>query len=72
MKQKSYQKISTVATVVAVAATLVLVALKWCGLFAFSWWWVFAPFLLVSAFWLGCMLFLMWFFWWGAKQLDNN
>lgn len=47
MKQKSYQKISTVVTVVAVLSTLVMAVLKLCGLLAFSWWLVMAPFIVV-------------------------
>lgn len=72
MKQKSYQRFSTVATVVAVASTLVMAVLKLCGLLAFSWWLVMAPFLIWSAVASFAFVATIFFFAWAAKELEKH
>lgn len=68
MKQKSYQKVGTVATVVAVAVSVIGAVLKLCGLLAFSWWWVMTPFIVVVVGWLLAMAVLFWALWYVAKH----
>ena len=72
MKQKSYQRFSTVATVVAVASTLIMAVLKLCGLLSLSWWWVTAPFLLWSAVASFAFIATIYFFAWAAKELEKH
>lgn len=68
MQQKSYQKLGTVGTVLAVLVSLALAALKWCGLLAFSWWWVIAPVLFVGAVYTVAFLILVAFLMWIGKE----
>jgi len=62
MKQKSYQNAGTVGTVLAVVLTVVMAALKLCGLLTFSWWLVMLPFIVVVLFWAAACCYVVWFF----------